>query len=298
MESRCLASSFVGSTGGTKCTWVLLCAMGMGCFPMLPDPIRGESLQLDTDSEQLSADTGAVDGVDEEEDTGSNGNADTDSIEETEGEPEPETDTEDDAGDEEVEQVDGVSVYEIQQGAIDTNEVVLLQNAVVTSPLNAGAYGFFVQDEGGGPYSGLFVYLDDIEIDVQPGEVYNLSGMVKEYYDCTELVLDASSTIEISKDLVTPVVTALEEVPSDWEAYEGVLVRLMDVEVASDGDEYGEYQLEPWGIGLDDMFVSFKGEDGDGFSQMTGLLHFSHDEFKLEPRSTDDMLMLDSDDED
>ena len=52
-----------------------------------------------------------------------------------------------------------VTIYDIQTGAVAEGETVTIQNTVVTSMLTGDEDGFFIQDEGGGEWTGIYVFV-------------------------------------------------------------------------------------------------------------------------------------------
>lgn len=134
---------------------------------------------------------------------------------------------------------------------------VTIRNAVVTSPGrtegSAGTLtGVFVQQKGGGQFSGVYVTgKKDGELgQVKPGDVITITGDVKDYY-CFTGVFAKFITIESQgKELAVPVTVTTDDIGDKaggekTEPYEGVLVQLQDVVVGddalgSDGKPHGE----------------------------------------------------------
>ena len=110
---------------------------------------------------------------------------------------------------------EAVSVAECQDGTVPSDSDVRIEGAVVTSPVTADGKGLFVQDEGGGAYSGIYVYLgNDSSESYAVGEKVDIEGQVIEYYDLTELsYVDIVKTGETAAAVASP----LSAAPSDWE---------------------------------------------------------------------------------
>jgi predicted extracellular nuclease len=187
--------------------------------------------------------------------------------------------------------VDG-TVAEVQMGDINEGSIVTLSGVVATSGLNYNEDGFFIQDADGGEYSGVYVYLFDEALeglaDVAAGDVLNITGAVTEFFDLTEISVSSADDIQATGDTAATVVDQLDTTPSDWEAWEGCLVELADVNVTSDEDDYGAASTNH-GAMLDDDLFSFDVSDGDSFSAVTGLVTFTYSEYRLLPRSAADM---------
>lgn len=181
------------------------------------------------------------------------------------------------------------SVADVQQGTACGS--VSLTGLVVTSPVDFDGEDsmFFVQDAGGGAYSGLAVFVPGAEVDVQVGDVVDVSGDVSEYYGFTELfVSDATTLVQTGGDAM-PVSETLTAAPSDWEPYEGMLITLSDVEITGEMTDYGQLPTS-YGILIDDLFVLTNAEEGDVFSSVTGVLNYSYEEWNLEPRTASDLV--------
>jgi predicted extracellular nuclease len=189
------------------------------------------------------------------------------------------------------EEVDG-TVAEVQMGDINEGSVVTLSGVVATSGLNFNEDGFFVQDAGGGEYSGVYVYLYDEALeglaDVAAGDVLNITGAVTEFHDLTEISVSSADDIQATGVTAATVVDQLDTTPADWEAWEGCLVELADVNVTSDEDDYGAASTNH-GAMLDDDLFGFDVSSGDNFSTVTGLVTFTYSEYRLLPRSAADL---------
>jgi len=179
------------------------------------------------------------------------------------------------------------SVAEVQQGTVGTGSLVTLTGVVATSPASFDGSGFFVQDPGGGEWSGVYIHKGGAEFEVESGDVLTIKGTVTEYYDLTEIVVADTADV-VKTGTGTPVVTNLSATPSDWEPYEGVLLSLDSVEITSDEDSYGQVTTD-WGILVDDLFFDHGLGDGEVVSSLTGPLHYSFEEWKICPRAASDL---------
>jgi predicted extracellular nuclease len=182
-----------------------------------------------------------------------------------------------------------VTVADIQQGNVAEGGVDL-EGVVVTTGLTADAQGFYVQDDGGGEYSGIYVYLGDtIGPDLSVGDVVDISGSVVEYYDFTELSVTDGTDISLISSGATPVAVEISEAPADWESLEGVLTTWTGVSVETDAG-YGEVTTN-YGVNINDGFFEHGLSAGDFLDSATGVLSFGFEEFKLEPRSSGDQVV-------
>lgn len=180
------------------------------------------------------------------------------------------------------------TVHGIQaDGACGTVE---LSGLVVTSAVavDGDDSTVFVQDAGGGEYSGIAVFLPAGTLDLQIGDVIDVTGSVSEYYGFTEVfVADAADVVVTGS--ATPVADALTTGPADWEAWEGCLVTLEGVSVTGDVTDYGQYPTS-YDILLDDMFYDVTASNGDTYASATGLVYYSYEAWNLEPRTASDLV--------
>lgn len=185
-----------------------------------------------------------------------------------------------------------------------------LKNVVVTAP--AYTYqvvgdkldGFYVADKQGGAYSGIQVTYPTNQIPaIQPGMIISLVGNHKEafcfsVFDITSLVVEQDSGTEPKAALTTP-----EEIMSDPEAYEGVLVRVENVTVTddnpdeSDGLDLHEFEVNGVLRVGNDYQVKYMNPatdgrtEGDLFQYIVGVLKFEKEKWHLMPRFNKDMLL-------
>ncbi len=177
---------------------------------------------------------------------------------------------------------------QVQWGEV--SGTVTLEGVVATSDSAAWSYGFFVQDIGGGEWSGLFVYLDGVSVDVERGDQLTITGEISEYYDLTEVTVTSPSALQVTGTR-HPVETTLTQSQSDWEPWEAVLVELDGLQLTSDPDEYGEAETS-FGLPLDDMLFAWHDHVGEQrqFGAVLGVLNYSYEAFKLEPRDVHDFV--------
>lgn len=149
---------------------------------------------------------------------------------------------------------------------------------------------FFVQDPGGGEWSGVTVFVEDETWDVEPGAQLTIEGVVNEFYGLTELkVTDVDNLAVTGSDSVSP--TSLDAAPADWEPYEGVLITTGTLTATSDAtaETYGQCTTD-WSIDLDDAIYRFEATEGDTWSSVTGAVFYSYSTWTLLPRSEDDFV--------
>ncbi|MDP7114140.1 MAG: hypothetical protein QGH45_19370 [Myxococcota bacterium] len=203
------------------------------------------------------------------------------------------------------------TIYEIQEGEVNEGPVTV-EDVVVTSGLmepysSCEWSGFFVQEQSGGPYSGIMVALQVADFpgfEVNVGDVVTVSGDYSEFYDLSELTIASPDDVEVT-DTGAAVSPATFDDPCgiDYEAYEGVLIKLQatgyPLEVTTAIDEYGEFELNSC-LAVDDAF--FENEScgtsnetpdppqGTYLTALTGVMTYTYEAYKLEPRSLDDYV--------
>ncbi|MGM0575667.1 MAG: lamin tail domain-containing protein [Myxococcota bacterium] len=167
-----------------------------------------------------------------------------------------------------------------------------IRGVVVTA-----VYGdtLFVQEPTGGPYSGLAVFTHGIGTELVRGDLVDVTGSYSEFFDNTQLYLE-DWEVHGQQDLPAPFVAEHPE----WlatggalaEMYEGVLVRVEDVETIHTKPDcphdFGEFTVTG-GLRVDDKGYAWDPHLGDEFASITGPLHYGFGNFKLEPRDESDL---------
>ena len=186
-----------------------------------------------------------------------------------------------------------VTISQIQ-GTSDVSPYVdqtVATSGVVTAVAPAG---YFLQ-ETSAAWSGVYVY--DSENVPELGSMVSLQADVVEYYDMTELknvsnftTLDISTVITPLTDLSAPISESLE----------GCLITLSGVcSIAS--NDYGEatfanVSLDAQTFIVNDLIYNHEFVESESY-QITGVVEYSFNEFKLCPRDASDVSMLVSVDE-
>jgi 5-methylthioadenosine/S-adenosylhomocysteine deaminase len=150
----------------------------------------------------------------------------------------------------------------------------------------AFAHGFTIADAPG-PWNSVFVYTYSEGPDI--GDEVELSGLVDEYYNLTEIKNITGYTLLSTGNSVVPAVIATVDMAQ--ESYEAVLVTFENVTVTSLGS-YGEYSVDDgsgatWCDDLND-YMYFPAVS-DFLDSMTGVVWFDFGLFKLQPRNTSDI---------
>ncbi|MEE2903227.1 MAG: lectin-like protein [Myxococcota bacterium] len=196
-------------------------------------------------------------------------------------------------------------IWEIQQGLVELDRTYKLQSVIVTSQVTED--GFFIADGTNRPYSGLYVRLTaPLSESLAIGDLIDVEGTVEEFsWDLshqadttktlTQITLVADAPMNKTGTSTAALAVALGRqnlrYPDSAEMYEGVLVRLENLVVTSTRAARGEIVVDD-AIVVKDTFVEFDFswlEPGTRFEALTALLHYDNGEYKLLPRSTQEI---------
>ncbi len=156
---------------------------------------------------------------------------------------------------------------------------------------------FFFQDPYRTEWAGMFVYINKGYNAPAVGDLVKLKGDISEYFGMTEIKNLAPAEILSSNNIVEPITVTAASISGDcrvWvEKYEGMLVRLVNVDVTQSTNENGQWFVSDWtGSAMMDGYM-FDGdwpqpEYGTHFISITGVLHYSYGTYKLMPRNSGD----------
>ena len=215
-----------------------------------------------------------------------------------------------------------LSLYEINTNLQNEGEchasVYEHQLVQVTAYVSAvDSNGFYVQDSpSAGLNQGIFVYtgyggygLDAREV----GEQVQITSLVYEYYGMTELDMDGTDGADADVTSLSTGATMVpyetttgaigEECEAGGEEYEGLLVKLTNVEIIGEPNNYGEVsiddgsgvtQLEDGLLDTDSHLADLLGTDtltGQVLESITGVVHYAYSSYEVHPRTTDDIVV-------
>ena len=198
------------------------------------------------------------------------------------------------------------SIYAIKRGEVAAGEAVLV-TGVVTALQDPA---FFLQvpevdhEADGYRWSGLYVYVSPSQGGItvpQPGDFVEVWGTVADFFGQTQLASVTNVDVLLEgADIPAAVTVAPAAVATDgsdaW-AYEGVLLHVDDEEVTSvdptahsaDDVPIGEYVLADSLRVNDFLYLTDPFPVVGERLSVTGVLHFSYDDSKLEPRGPADV---------
>ncbi len=200
--------------------------------------------------------------------------------------------------------VEVVGVTAIQDGTVETGTTVRVERGIVTAVVTGRATGFWIQ-QGGGAYSGIYVYVGNREAELpeglEQGSRVDVTARVAEYQGSTQLQ-DPEVVVGESGALPEPEALQVVDLVTDnteAEQWEGVLVSVTSVTISDanpDGDnDYGEFVLAG-GLRVDDYIFDdlesgdlFPRQVGTTFNRIIGIAHESFGNKKLLPRDASDI---------
>lgn len=155
--------------------------------------------------------------------------------------------------------------------------------------------GYFISERLSGAWRGILV-LDDSR-DPAVGSYVRLSGVVAEQFGMT-CIRDLSSfrILDPNRGLPNPVIISTGQLTNamEAEACEGVYVRLVNATVTGGRSKNGRFTVSDGSGQCVVSLQNFGGKAtapaaGTQFSQVSGLVVFSHGEYLLNPVSADDL---------
>ena len=193
-----------------------------------------------------------------------------------------------------------LTVADIQKGSVAPNSVVEVEGLVVTA-LKAGGAGvdFWAQDAGGGVQSGIYFFDADgvTPADIAVGDEVTVKGEYVEYYDLSEIRIEE---VTVTGNGLVPTVDAVSladlAAAATAELWEGCLIEVSGTKTVADtAIGFGEYLVTDGSLNNihvnDFIFDSFEGrQNGEVLTYLAGVWNYSFEQYKLEPRSADDVV--------
>ena len=182
---------------------------------------------------------------------------------------------------------DIVTIADIQDTTGSGSDASVLEDSVVTvaGVVSAESYAFgayYIQD-GTGPWSGVMVY--DYDNVAAYGDSILITAQVDEYYGLTELKNVSSFAVLSKGHEVVP--TELTTAEVNEEAYEGVLVKVVNAEITDPDMGYGEWEIND-GSGAcvvdDKAEYYFDPAKYDSVRSLVGVVDYAYGANKIQPR--------------
>ena len=201
---------------------------------------------------------------------------------------------------------DALSCYQIQ-GQADESPYTG-DDVTVTGIVTVGGDEYYtgsettqyavIEDAAGGEWSGVLLYgYDGVFDNLERGDSVVVSGYVSEFdmngvwaSTVTEVIVESVDFDDPGHSIPSPVELSTGEMSQ--EKWEGVLAVLSDVTVTNEDMGHGDWLVDD-GSGeamVDDMGIyGFTVSLGDDFSEIIGVVLYSFDDYKIEPRNESDI---------
>jgi len=214
------------------------------------------------------------------------------------------------------------TVYDVQQGVVATGTNVRVDDVICTAvDHKPNTFGFFAQEEAGGPWSGVLCYSygdqPDLVYNIEVGDKFTVLGEIQEYPEIgsqvTEISVDDAWPITKDYGLPAPQLMScldLRMIPDDppdtlTERWEGVYMYVDTVQVTEHRtyDEWNvqEYHTHPGAyVNEDSLIIDDKLVDptlstpaiGDTLLSITGVFSEEYGSYKLWARGLDDLVFM------
>lgn len=185
-----------------------------------------------------------------------------------------------------------VSIHEVQYTTDVTGNSPYMDEVVTVGGLVTGRYasGYFLQS-GTGAWNGIYIY-DNINAPTM-GDSVILTGLVSEYYNLTEIKsITAFGVVSSGNTLPEPVIATCQDVNA--EQYEGVLVTAYHVVCTNPSAGFGMWKIQDSNgdtAKVHNLLYSYTPVLNTMYN-VTGPTYYSFNEFRIEPRSMSDIVVV------
>lgn len=195
----------------------------------------------------------------------------------------------------EVQEVTELTIYDIQYTTDASGDSPYLGELIQTSGIVTAISGsnLWIQD-GDGVWNGVMIYSSATADAVTIGDDIEFVAEVDEYYGLTEL-LDVSNLEILSTGNAAPAATTIAVDNAITEGFESVIIKIDTIEVTTVGGSNKIIYTASNGsatIYVDENLYAQTGMvAGDKFG-ITGIGNYSYDNFRISPRSADDIAEI------
>tara|TARA_B100000809_G_C15117022_1_gene522857 strand:- start:1116 stop:2525 length:1410 start_codon:yes stop_codon:yes gene_type:complete len=202
------------------------------------------------------------------------------------------------------------TIYDIQfttnpnGNSPEENNIVTTKGVVtayVSNTANFGAGSFFLQD-GDGAWNGLYIYNQDTLKTPSVGDSIKVTGTISEFNlgSAAEAVTELTSITDITllqSGGTLPNSTIISTADANSEDYEGVLIKVVGANATAVGSTlgFGLWEMNDGSGALkgdDDMYAyHLQAIQGTKYD-VTGIGHYSFDDYKILPRKTSDVSLF------
>jgi|GEM_PF-4920717 len=187
--------------------------------------------------------------------------------------------------------IPAVSVYDIQFTAATPADSPYKGQQISTKGLvvavkTGTSTSFYLQD-GVGAWKGIYVYGSTTPVAV--GDSVRFNAVVEEYFNLTELKT-ITNLVVINSNNTIPAPASVTVAQAGSEAYEGVLVKLTNVQCTVLPNNYKEWTVSDGTstVLVDDFLYEYTPTQGTRYD-ITGVIDYSFSAFKVLPRSASDV---------
>ncbi len=192
------------------------------------------------------------------------------------------------------------TIYEVQYTTSASGDSPLVGQTVTVTGIITRIFGtrhYFIQDASA-PWHGVMIY--DNPTDIKVGDSIQVTGVVQEYYNKTEISSISSYTILASGcEVPAPIIVHTGDIDSTntsiSEQYEGVLVKLENPIVQTAQNSYSEWEVDD-GTGnciIDestDAPYTYSPTVGDTLKYIVGVVDYDYSNYKIFPAGDEDIL--------
>ncbi|GEL78434.1 thermonuclease family protein [Tenuibacillus multivorans] len=169
-------------------------------------------------------------------------------------------------------------IAEVRTAELGSN--VLIEGTVTHIVESGGLTNYYVQDHT----AGIVVRTGDLDASV--GDEIQAAGVTEEYYGMLQIIASSAEVLAEDSTPIEPTFISSNEIGEDLEAQ---LVKLEDVEILS-VNQHDDYQArDADGEFVIDNDAGFL-EVGETYDELIGIVDYNFDEFKVMPRSEDDVI--------
>ncbi|NUP11477.1 MAG: amidohydrolase family protein [Polyangiaceae bacterium] len=172
-------------------------------------------------------------------------------------------------------------------------------------PDSGGSRGFTIQDSTD-PFSAIFVFTGNQSPGVAFGDQVTVTGVYDEYFEYAEItsptITDVApptpipfAAIEIADTTTLATAATAEPYESMWVSLGAVTITTMNADPGFDYDEFAVSSLGGTALRVNDGYLLAIDNTcpvGSAFTDITGVLDYSFDNYKLEPRSDADIAFV------
>jgi hypothetical protein len=188
---------------------------------------------------------------------------------------------------------DYVSIYDIQYTTDASGNSPYAGQTVQTSGIVTANYssGYFIQN-GVGPWTGIHVFNNTNTPAV--GDSISIVGNVVEHFNMTQ-ISGVTSFVNHSSGNALPQAAQITSAQSKTEPYEGVLVKVVNAECTNVNSGFGMWKINSGADSskVHNLIYAYTPVLGAVYN-ITGVMNFSFQEFRVCPRNINDIEVLNS----